>query len=186
MYRPLPLSVVLIALILVSGCNSGHGPSPVVTKKVKPASGTFRIDGKPPAQAGDLNNPENPPHKVVMKLWPKVAQLRHDTDSTSAEVGDDGKFSFSTYVQGDGIPAGEYILCWESLQLAPLTRYLTGPDRFQNNFNNPLEQDPKYTVKVEDGKDFVFPDIEVKMADIVPKDPSLFATPTGGNVRNRR
>jgi len=184
MHKTLPLPfVVLLASIFVSGCGGSHGPAPVVTKKVKPASGTITIDGKAPGQVGDPTSMENPPHQLVMKLWPKVPQLRADTPSVTAEVGDDGKYSFSTYVQGDGVEAGEYILTWESLKVAPLTRNLSGPDRFLNNFNNPLEQDPKYTIKVEEGKDFSFTPIDVKLADIVAKEPSPFATPTGAFSR---
>lgn len=161
------LAVSLFASLLLSGCGS-KGPTFVVEKKIKPASGKFTIDGQPPGSD----------HVVVIKLYPK-GRAPKPGEVVQTKVEADGKFAFSTYVAGDGAPEGEYLMCWESLTMVPFTKMLVGPDRFKNNFSNPVSQDQKYslTVSAQNKESIAIPAIDVKMADLVDMEPHQFSTP---------
>lgn len=172
------LSLLMLGSLLLAGCPGGKGPTAVVTKKIKPASGMFTVDGKPPGSPGEGGVAHE---HIVIRLYPKGRASKRE-EVVSTEVGPDGKFSFSTYVKGDGAPIGEFIMTWESLNLAPFSGgLLLGPDLFKNNFSNPVEQDEsKYSLSVnEQNKDtIVVPSIDVKMAELVDKEPSSFSTPS--------
>jgi hypothetical protein len=47
-----------------------------------------------------------------------------------------GDFAFNTYVQGDGVRAGKYVLTIAELRHAPRMGYV-GPDALKNLFNDP-------------------------------------------------
>lgn len=187
------LYLLFVFPLLLAGCDGGHGPAGgnIVKKATTPANGKFTINGLPPGQVGTPGDFDNPPHIVVMKLYPKGRAPQPDDVYPSSQVDSQtGKFSFDTYQAGDGIPAGEYIMTFESLRINPIGRYKMGPDRFKNNFNNPLSQDPeKYTVKVPEGnkEPIKVPDIDIKMEELVDKEPvAPFATPSElRNVRDR-
>ncbi len=102
MVRRLALVLVLLHLTLISGCVFGSSdPKPKDAKPTFPVTGVVHIDGKPKqgvhlfltaAEEGSMN-PTTP------------------TSSTVAAItSDDGKFSFSTYLPGDGLPAGNYVI----------------------------------------------------------------------------
>jgi hypothetical protein len=176
----------MLGSLLLAGCPGQKGPSAVVTKKIKPASGMFTIDGKPPSSYGDGENAHD---NIIIKLYPKGrAPVAGEVLSTKVEP--DGKFSFSTYAKGDGAPIGEYIITWESLRLIPFSGgILVGPDRFKNNFSNPVGQDEsKYSLSVnEQNKDTVaVPSIDVKLAELVDKEPTSFSTPDTAGEASRR
>lgn len=170
----------LIPLLFV-GCGDS-APDNVVKKATKPAGGKFKIDGVAPGLAGKEGT-DNPPHfHVILKLYPKGRAISKDDVFPSAEVDPmTGNYSFATYASGDGIPAGDYIITFESLEQSIIGRYKTGPDRFKNNFNNPVSQDPKYSVTIGDitKEKMELPEIDIKMSDLVDMEPSQFATPSG-------
>ncbi|MCA9092961.1 MAG: hypothetical protein KDA68_05715 [Planctomycetaceae bacterium] len=175
--------LLFVIPLLFVGCGSGDsGPDNVVKKVTKPASGKFTIDGVPPGQAG-TEGTDNPPHyNILLKLYPKGRAVTKDDLFPTAKVDPTtGKYEFATYNAGDGIPAGDYIITFESLNQAPIGRYLMGPDRFKNNFNNPVSQDPKYSVKVDEASkgDVAMPNIDIKMSELTDQEPSSFATPEG-------
>ncbi|HVK17040.1 MAG TPA: hypothetical protein VM533_08825 [Fimbriiglobus sp.] len=88
------LSLLPVAVLVVCGCESEPGPVPVY-----PVSGQVLYAGKPAAgvhvyfnAAGGTPTPVNP-HAVT---------------------GPDGKFTLSTYADGDGAPEGSYqvLMTW--------------------------------------------------------------------------
>ena len=71
-------------------------------------------------------------------------------------TGDGGKFSLSTYVNGDGIPYGEYVLEFKLLE-----QRLSGEvDKFGGNYSN--VRSPFMTIKVEKDADLDLGEIELK------------------------
>jgi len=177
----------LIPFLFV-GCGDS-APDNVVKKVTKPASGKFLIDGVAPGLAGKEGT-DNPPHyHVVLKLYPKGRAITKEDVFPSAEVDPmTGSYSFATYNQGDGIPPGDYIITFESLQQAIIGRYKIGPDRFKNNFSNPVTQDQKYSVKIDEAaKDKIeLPQIDIKMSELTDQEPSNFSTPADAEgARNR-
>lgn len=166
------LSIAMFAFIF-TGCSGEHGPPMPVVKKTSAAKGTFKIDGVPPsAHMTDRMT------TVVIKLYPKGRRIQPGDIIPTSDVAPDGTYQPSSFVQGDGIPAGEYVMCFEWLTRSFGGGYLLGPDRFKNNFNNPLDpEQAKYSIAVEEGKPVKLPDIDIKMADLVEKEASRFATP---------
>ena len=71
-------------------------------------------------------------------------------------TGEGGKFSLSTYVNGDGIPYGEYVLEFKLLE-----QRLSGEvDKFGGNYSN--IRSPFMTIKVEKDADLDLGEIELK------------------------
>ncbi len=71
-------------------------------------------------------------------------------------TGEGGKFSLSTYVNGDGIPYGEYVLEFKLLE-----QRLSGEvDKFGGNYSN--IRAPFMTIKVEKDADLDLGEIELK------------------------
>jgi len=98
-------------------------------------AGTVTIDGMPPEQGGDyrlfilLNDPEH-----LQKLPPRYM-----------EVAEDGRFEFMTYLAGDGVPVGKYVVEFAQLHLprqrqrqgSGVARTYVGPDKLKNLYNDP-------------------------------------------------
>ena len=71
-------------------------------------------------------------------------------------TGEGGTFSLSTYVNGDGIPYGEYVLEFKFLE-----QRLSGEvDKFGGNYSN--VRSPFMTIKVEKDADLELGEIELK------------------------
>src|SRR5690349_11340182 len=84
-----PLATALILVVLLAGC--GKKPGWLDTYKVK---GVVHVDGKPSP-------------KVFISLHPKkVNDARPYV--CFGETDENGEFVLSTFVTGDGVPAGEY------------------------------------------------------------------------------
>ena len=111
-------------------------------------AGTVTVDGQPPEKGGDyklfvlLNDPNN-----LQKLPTRYT-----------EVDDDGKFSFMTYMAGDGVPVGKYIVEFAQLHLPRqrqrqgqgVARSYVGPDKLKNLYNDPEKNrdNPEFVVEV--------------------------------------
>ena len=64
--------------------------------------------------------------------------------------GQEGKFSLSTYEQGDGVPEGEYALTFFWGQIDPRSMQFTGPDKLNDRYSDPEKS--TFKVTVEKGK----------------------------------
>jgi hypothetical protein len=84
-----PLLIALPLVFLLTGCGTKHGW--LDTYKVK---GVVHVDGKPAAGVHLAMHP-----KTVSDKRPFVC---------SAESDENGEFAMTTFVTGDGMPAGEY------------------------------------------------------------------------------
>jgi hypothetical protein len=84
-----PLGIALLLVVLLAGC--GKKPGWLDTYQVK---GSLLVDGKPASQVFIAMHP-----KKVTDERPYVCSGQSD---------DKGEFVMSTFVTGDGIPAGEY------------------------------------------------------------------------------
>jgi len=99
-------------------------------------AGTVTIDGLPPEKKGAsrlfilLNDPQH-----LEKLPTRFM-----------EVAEDGSFSFMTYLAGDGVPVGKYVVEFVQLHLprqggqirgGGVARIYRGPDDLKNLYNDP-------------------------------------------------
>jgi hypothetical protein len=111
-------------------------------------AGNVTIDGQPPEKGGDsklfllLNDPQN-----LQKLPTRFT-----------EVNDDGNFEFMTYLAGDGVPVGKYVVEFVQLHLprgrgrqgSGVARTYVGPDKLKNLYNDPEKNKnvPEFMVDV--------------------------------------
>lgn len=114
---------------------------------------------------------------IELKLYPKAGQVKPGEPVPKCIAGQDGRYTFSSYRDGDGAEAGEYVLSAELLRMTPVDIF--GPDRFLNNFNSPLNEDPRFQVKVGDGGSVEIPLIDIKMSELKKQPPHPFASPNG-------
>ena len=143
---------LLLAVVVLPGCVGCSGqPSseerlerefkehPEFKKEsLSKFSGHVTIDGQPPAQGttvfvilGDPKHMDDATHLQVPKLF------------TSCKP--DGSFSFHTYLEGDGVPAGKYVLMFVGLHKPQARRQVRsqgnnvfiGPDELKNLYNDP-------------------------------------------------
>ncbi len=168
--RHAPLLKYLVAVCVLAAAASGctgqkKTAQDAVDQYFKSAPGAKRatlarfaghvaIDGLPPEKGGDyklfilLNDPQHP-QKLPM---PYMA------------VADDGSFDFMTYLAGDGVPVGKYVVEFVHLHLPRqrgrqgfgVARTYVGPDKLKNLYNDPEKnlKDRDFLVEVtEPGRD---------------------------------
>jgi hypothetical protein len=136
----LTLAVALAGLINC-GCTGGTQSSDQALNKalettggtkesVGKFAGIVTIDGKPPGNAGLVG--------VFVALWDPKKSPTSKKPTAYAPCDSDGKFEFTTYNQGDGVPTGSYIVCFAQLQKPSLNADgWLGPDRLKNLYNDP-------------------------------------------------
>jgi hypothetical protein len=59
----------------------------------------------------------------------------------------DGTFEIATYKQGDGVPAGDYVLTFACQEFNLMSRSYGGPDKLNKRYSDPKKSDIKFTVK---------------------------------------
>lgn len=173
--------LLLFVPLLLSACGGGDGPPIPATRPTAKAAGVFLVDGQAPEKA-------DPPHvHIGLYLLPKDAPATAEQGIPAATVGPGGKYELSTFSEGDGVPEGEYVICFESLT-PTFGNYKIGPDKFLNNFSNPLRQaqKPEFVVKVEKGKPITLPKIDIKMAELEAQPPNKWTTPDTANASRNR
>ena len=118
-----------LALLLVStGCDSRPG-----RKQTYPISGVVYVDGSPAAN-------------LAVRAHPTAGIDQKDPTVSSAFTDQDGKFTFSTFETGDGIPEGEYKLTFEWGEMNMLSMQYGGPDKLNSRYKDP--ETSKSVVKV--------------------------------------
>ena len=63
--------------------------------------------------------------------------------------GKEGKFSLSTYEEGDGVPQGEYALTFFWGELNPLSMQFGGPDKLNERYVDPAKSTFKVNVETD-------------------------------------
>jgi hypothetical protein len=126
--KVLRIAAASVLLCAVAGCGNDRKPTYPVRAEVY-------VDGKPAHELQVYFHPAEGAEKGGRSLY--------------GMTDEHGVFTLNTYVAGDGVPAGEYIVTFEwcergkGLQQANFT----GPDRLKKKYANP--QDSKFRVTVE-------------------------------------
>jgi hypothetical protein len=149
---------------------------------VLPLAGTVTVDGAPAKLEG-------PDKKFVLLIYEiKDKTVTQNMTRTFADA--DGKFSFSMYKEGDGVPAGKYVIAFAELT-HPRKGGFVGPDGLNNLYNDPQKNldNPEFVIEQkEPGKsDYRF-DLKVAGKDpVTTPGPQAFAGQhnAGGKRRNR-
>ncbi len=128
--------VALTALLSLSGCGE-TGPQGPVRVKTVPVKGKVVVDG-----AGvEL------PKRVQIRANPVGATVSEE--ATSGGIAEpDGSFSLSTYEAGDGLPAGEYKLTFQLVQVNLMRGGVDGDD-FNGKYDNPSTSEHTVTISEE-------------------------------------
>jgi hypothetical protein len=113
---------------LLPACGGPH------RKTVYPTHGKVLVNGKPAADAFVHFTPVNPGD-------PEPANAYGQVDET-------GSFAASTYVSGDGVAAGEYILTLEWPERSGILKNdFGGPDRLKGRYKDPKTSKFRFTVE---------------------------------------
>lgn len=128
---------VLVPLLLV-GCGGSdkddvskarlESMSGGALKEASPVGGILTVDGKPTAD-----------------VYIYVHANGEGDPITNTKTDGDGKFSFSTYLPGDGLPVGSYSLTFKLMPDIPKNKD-TGPDLFKGKYKNAKKSEQKITV----------------------------------------
>lgn len=116
--------LVLVPLLL-AGCSDA--PRGERNFEISPASGVVHVDGEPTP-------------RVKIKCYPEGdSSLKYPLTTATDET---GRFSFSTYESGDGIPAGTYTLTFEWQKEVSLVAV----DAFNGAYADPTTSEHKITI----------------------------------------
>ena len=103
-------------------------------KPVFPVKGEVFVNGKPAANVFVYLHPAEPDAEHPMRPY--------------AQADENGAFAISTYVSGDGAPAGEYVVTFEWLTYNPLGNQWSGPDKLKRRYQD--SKTSKFRVHVEE------------------------------------
>lgn len=121
--------------VWLAGCGEVRHPDRKPTTRVY---GVLTVDGAPPSDPVQilchLRSPADPSHTTV----------------SAAQTGPEGRFEFSTYESGDGVPAGDYALTFEWRQLNALSMTYSGPDKLNQRYQNADRSATRFTVREGD------------------------------------
>lgn len=168
MHRVRFLGVLLFIPQLLAGCSGSTGPDGPPPPKTTSVGGVLLVDGEPATLAKGV---------VELKLYPKGRDVKPGESVPKCVAGLDGKYTFSSYRDGDGAEPGDYVLSVELLRM----RFgdLCGPDEFLNNFNSPFNEDPRFQVKVGDGDPVEIPAIDINTRELKKQPDHKYASPSG-------
>ncbi len=134
------LGCVGLGLLLCCGCSDDR-------VKVTSVQGTLLVGGKPAQGATVFFHPKSP--------------LETNTGLPMGVVREDGSFAATTYVPGDGLPAGEYALTVTWPTKSPVEgEWIEGPDQLRGRFSQ-IEK-PITTLTVAEGGDEI-PPLELRI-----------------------
>jgi 5-hydroxyisourate hydrolase-like protein (transthyretin family) len=124
----LPILVALLIPIVCAACGESR---PGDWKDTVPVKGRVLVDGKPAA--------------MLSIECVDVAGLDKENPTMSAAMtNEDGEFEFGTYVKGDGVPEGEYVLTFEWGTL-DLWRHQYKGDKFNGRYHDPKTSTTTFT-----------------------------------------
>ena len=132
-------------LVLVTSCGSSRKPCFPVHGEVFAGQGTGRI----------------PAAGAVVIFTPKDGPPRSEGECPHAQVGEDGKFVVTTFVNGDGAPAGDYTITihWTTPRPPPPYKPKNVVDKLDGQYGDPKKAEISYSV--ERRRDNAIPPIEL-------------------------
>jgi hypothetical protein len=131
----------LLALPLIAGCGGSPSAQERIDGEMRrmgktrdpvfPLAGRVLLDGQP---------------ATFKKASQKLVVMLNDPAHPEAPLGarpfvecePDGRFAFSSYFEGDGVPAGQYVVTFAQLTYRK-KRGHCGPDGLKNLYNDPEE-----------------------------------------------
>jgi len=123
-----------IVLSIVAGCGpSQQGPERLPTVPVR---GNVTLNGVPAPRVTV---------KFHSQSTPKGESAIYAANPSAMTEGD-GSFAASTYVQGDGIAAGTYVITFEWLTYNRIQNSYGKPDKLGGKYADPKESEFKLTV----------------------------------------
>jgi hypothetical protein len=125
---PVVLILLVGSLLACGGCGES-GPTRLETF---PVVGKVLVDGEP---AGFL---------AVNCVLQSAADKEHPTESKCLTE-NDGRFKIATYVSGDGVPEGDYVLTFQWGELNLFTHSYDG-DKLNGRYRDPATSPIKFTV----------------------------------------
>jgi len=114
----------LITLSFLSLLNAGCGGGNLNEKQVFEIKGTVMVDGKPADQ-------------IQVALHDKAGLDTKQPTYPQGFTDESGKIRISTYVDGDGAPAGEYNVTFSWQEFNLMSRSYTGPDKLNSKYSDP-------------------------------------------------
>ncbi len=134
--------MVLSLCVLSGGCEKGPP-----RKATFPVTGTVLVDGKPADQ-------------VAVRCVPVEGMDQADPTESAAFTNAEGKFAIATYMKGDGVPVGSYVLTFEWGQWNYISMQHGGPDKLKGKYTNPKTS--ASTFEVREGQPTDLGTIELK------------------------
>jgi hypothetical protein len=127
------LRYLMLGLIVSGPLLLGCGPQST-NKPTYPVVGRVLVDGQP----ADY---------LAVNVEPADGKLDPEHPTVSSAFTDaDGRFSLSTYVQGDGVPEGDYVLTFMWGQLNLISMNYGGPDKLKGRYQSPKDSKVRFTV----------------------------------------
>lgn len=129
------LSIMILSGLTWLGClGCSSGPQGPPREQTSPVVGVVVVDGQP------VEMLEASCHDVKLIGTDASVISTAFTDAT-------GKLELSSYVEGDGLPDGDYVLTFLLGQLDIVSRNYVGPDKLNDRYKSPQESSVKFTVK---------------------------------------
>lgn len=146
--RRLWLAAALLTLVSV-GCSHTPTADEQIDAMLK-AQGASRVPVYPLGGKVTINGSAPAPHSdpVVVILYDPSKPEDSSTQRPHITVDDQGKFAFATYKEGDGMPAGKYVVLFAQFKYSK-RRGLMGPDQLKNLYNDPDKnaQDSQFVIQ---------------------------------------
>jgi hypothetical protein len=144
----------VLAVLSASGCS--HSPSAdertdaalkargQTRTQVYPLGGKVTVDGQPA-------DPKGGPILVVLNDAAKPDTPPRSRPYVIADA--EGRFTFGTYAEGDGLTAGKYVVTFVRLKHSK-KKGLVGPDQLRNLYNDPDEnaKDSRFVIELPPAK----------------------------------
>jgi 5-hydroxyisourate hydrolase-like protein (transthyretin family) len=124
--------LVLVSLAAPVGCSR----EPMNRKETYPVTGVVTVDGQPAAGL-----------KVELHDVKGIDAQNPSFSSTFTD--EQGRYSLSTYEQGDGVPEGEYKVTFFWGEVQPFNMAYGGEDKLKNKYSDPAKT--QFSVKVQRG-----------------------------------
>ncbi len=135
-YPNLTLSILLFSGLVSFGClgcakDLPQGPP---RKPTFPVTGLVLVDGQPV--------------EILEISCHDVKRIgTDDSVIVTAYTDAQGKFELASYVAGDGVPEGDYVLTFLWGEMNILSRSYGGPDKLKDRYKSPQESKVKFTAK---------------------------------------
>ena len=124
---PVAVSALVAAVMLaIPGCGDGR-------LSCQPVRGELFINGQPA-------------HGAKVYFFPVDAPKDQRANCPIGQVDEAGQFALTTYIEGDGAPTGEYIVCFEWPNKHALKGTFEGSDRLEGKFYSKAESTHRVTV----------------------------------------